>query len=114
MDQVTVTIPAYYTEHQKQLVQKAAAEAGMQKVKLLEEWLAAANYYASTQTVIRGEKILVYDLGGGALDIAVIERTENGYQLLSQPRSLHSCGGILLDTPIFCDLRRKRLEPPAC
>lgn len=107
VDQVTVTIPAYYTEHQKQLVQKAAAEAGMQKVKLLEEWLAAANYYASTQTVIRGEKILVYDLGGGALDIAVIERTENGYQLLSQPRSLHSCGGILFDTPIFCDLREK-------
>lgn len=107
VEQVVITIPAYYTEQQKQLIQKAAAKAGMQEVKLLEEWRAAANYYASTQTVVRGEKILIYDLGGGTLDIAVIERTENGYQLLSQPRSLPSCGGILLDTPIFCDLREK-------
>lgn len=106
-EQIVITIPALYTEQQKQLVQKAAAKAGIQEVKLLEEWMAAVTYYAFSQTMAEGEKILVYDLGGGTLDVALIIHTENGYQLLSKPQSLITCGGIMLDTPIFCDLREK-------
>ena len=110
VEQVVLTVPAVYTEQQKQLVREAAARAGLADVELLEEPVAAANCYASTQTIAEGEKILVYDLGGGTFDTALIERTKDGYRLLSEPRGLPACGGALFDDLIFCDLQQKVAE----
>ena len=110
VEQAVLTVPAVYTEQQKQLVQEAAARAGLAEIELLEEPVAAASCYASTQTIAEGEKILVYDLGGGTFDTALIERTKDGYRLLSEPRGLPACGGALFDDLIFCDLQQKVAE----
>ena len=110
VEQAVLTVPAVYTDQQKQLVQEAAARAGLSDVELLEEPVAAAKCYASTQTIMEGEKVLVYDLGGGTFDTTLIERTKDGYRLLSAPRGLPACGGSLFDDVIFCDLQKKVAE----
>ena len=77
-----LTIPAGYSGGQRQMMTNAAKVAGFSEVELLVEPVAAAKYLAYSSLGSKlGESatILVYDLGGGTFDVALIEKQGQEY-----------------------------------
>jgi len=86
LDNVVVTVPAYFSHKQKQDTERAAEQAGFKQIVVLQEPVAAALAFcvsAGDQPMI----VLAYDLGGGTFDATVLERTpDNEIKVLA-------CGG---------------------
>src|SRR5205823_5610727 len=57
-----------------------------------------------------GESVMVYDLGGGTFDIALLRKRGSGYEFLGRPEGLARCGGTDFDQAIYADLS-KRCSP---
>ena len=114
IDSVIVTVPATYLINKKQLMEQAAKKAGFNEVALLEEPVAAAIYYSQKGTMghqlNEGDILLVYDLGGGTFDAALIQKKGNSYDLLSQPVGDKQCGGIYFDQLIAQDFIKQLHE----
>jgi len=66
-----ITVPAYFNDAQREATEAAGLLAGLEKVKLLREPEAAAMAYGLEK--LEDELILVFDLGGGTLDVSVLE-----------------------------------------
>ncbi len=108
---VVLTVPAEYQNYKRKIMKKAAYEAGFTQVHLLDEPVAAAIYYnyqnRNSSTLQEGDIILVYDLGGGTFDAALIEKQGNNYQVITQPIGDGFCGGIDFDRQIYNDLKNQ-------
>ncbi len=93
-----ITIPAAFNQMQKDATVKAANMAGIGKIALMQEPVAAV------MSVMRYEKtegiFLIYDLGGGTLDIAIAE-SNNGRVSLLANGGIQMCGGRDIDRAIF-------------
>jgi molecular chaperone DnaK (HSP70) len=109
LQKVVVTVPATYQEHKRKLMKQAVQGAGFNEVELLEEPVAAALYYAkySSGKIQDGDIILVYDLGGGTFDTALIQKQDTGFKFLGYPKGLEHCGGIDFDRMIYEDFKTK-------
>jgi len=70
-----ITVPAYFTDAQRQATREAGEIAGLNVVRILNEPTAAALAYESISS--ETQKILVYDLGGGTFDVSIV-KIENG------------------------------------
>lgn len=68
-----ITVPAHFNDHQRYATYEAALLAGFSRVDLLNEPTAAALPYATRDS--RPERIVVFDFGGGTLDVTCLERT---------------------------------------
>lgn len=101
IEKVVVTHPANYAGYKKELIKKAALMSGFPEVELIDEPTAAAIYYSSKEKVEIGEKILVYDLGGGTFDVSLIEKTSNGFKPLTTPLGIERCGGVDFQRKIY-------------
>ncbi|MFV0277528.1 MAG: Hsp70 family protein [Parahaliea sp.] len=69
-----ITVPAYFSDSQRQATREAGAIAGLDVARIINEPTAAALAYESTAS--GPKQILVYDLGGGTFDVSVV-RLEN-------------------------------------
>jgi WD40 repeat protein/actin-like ATPase involved in cell morphogenesis len=107
-----LTIPATYPEHKSNLMLKAAAEAGFSaaELTLLREPVAAALYYAHQSKMADGEVLLVYDLGGGTFDAALLQKNGEDFKYLAVPVGIEHCGGVDFDRAIYNDLIRQQPE----
>jgi molecular chaperone DnaK len=76
-----VTVPASFSQEARQATLRAVEHAGITRVHALEEPVATAVAYTTT-TVTRDTRALVYDLGGGTFDLALIEHTAGGARIL--------------------------------
>ena len=101
---VVLTVPVQYGDLKRTLMRNAAQRAGFTdgQVKLLQEPVAAALGYAHGTSVKLGERVLVYDLGGGTFDVAVLEYTKEGFQTRGKPDGLN-WGGLQFDQLIYKD-----------
>ena len=100
-----ITVPADYQAHKRGLMERAADAAGFREVTLLEEPVAAAlTYTREAGAVAEGAIILVYDLGGGTFDVALLRRTGASYEPIAVPLGLERCGGIDFDRAIYRDV----------
>ncbi|WP_243336721.1 TIGR02266 family protein [Anaeromyxobacter soli] len=81
VNRAVVTVPAYYNERQRAAVRHAAALAGIQVERILNEPTAAALAYAYGRHL--NQRVLVYDLGGGTFDASVLELSDNVYEVVS-------------------------------
>ena len=72
-----VTFPAYFTDEAKARTKQAAELAGLKKVEMIEEPIAAALSYGVGHDN-KNETVLVYDLGGGTFDVTIIQFDSNG------------------------------------
>ena len=74
-ESIVVTHPANWTEFQLHLLVTALQQVGVEDVAFLSEPEAAAEDFAATGDLDEDELILVYDLGGGTFDVALLRRT---------------------------------------
>ncbi len=79
--QAVITVPAYFTNAQRQATKTAGEIAGLEVLQILNEPTAAALAYdlRSEET----ERVLVYDLGGGTFDVSVVEMTGSVTEVLA-------------------------------
>jgi molecular chaperone DnaK len=79
--QAVITVPAYFTDAQRQATKTAGEIAGFEVLQIINEPTAAALVYdlRSEET----ERILVYDLGGGTFDVSVVEITGEVTEVLA-------------------------------
>ncbi|NJN08168.1 MAG: Hsp70 family protein [Richelia sp. RM1_1_1] len=108
MTDAVVTVPATYAKYKRDLMKQAAISAGFTSVKILEEPITAAIYYAyqnkNNFTFKEREIILIYDLGGGTFDTILIQKQGNSFQIISTAMGLENCGGTDFDRKIFGDI----------
>ncbi len=101
VERAVVTCPAAFDEAEKDKLREAAALAGFQEVELLEEPVAAAIAYFHAGIPV-GRYVLVYDLGGGTFDLALLVREEGDetYRLAMEPRG-ERIGGEDFDQALY-------------
>ncbi|HPU02230.1 MAG: molecular chaperone DnaK [Firmicutes bacterium] len=79
--QAVITVPAYFSDSQRQATKDAGTIAGLEVLRIINEPTAAALAYGLDK---KGEqKILVYDLGGGTFDVSVLEIGDNVVEVLA-------------------------------
>ena len=71
VDRTVITVPAYFTDAQRQATRDAGEIAGLEVVRIINEPTAAALAYGLDRE--EDQFLLVYDLGGGTFDVSVIE-----------------------------------------
>ena len=76
-----ITVPAYFTDLQRKDTIRAGELAGLEVVRIINEPTAAALAYGCREG--RGEKVLVYDLGGGTFDISLMQIEKDVLEVLA-------------------------------
>lgn len=119
-----LTCPAAWSEQRRATLHDAAAKAGYRPVKILTEPVAAAHYYTSrlSHPMRPGQALAVFDFGGGTLDIAVLERRQDGSFGVLADGGLPDLGGLDFDAALVAHIGAtvrqrepdiwKRLENP--
>ena len=79
--EAVITVPAYFNQRQREAVRSAAKEAGLSVLSLLNEPTAAALAYGQGKNL--QERVAVFDLGGGTLDIAVVDIKNNVFEVIA-------------------------------
>jgi len=83
VSKAVITVPAYFNDHQRQATKDAGAIAGLEVVRLVNEPTAASLAYGIDKAG-HEQKILVFDLGGGTLDVTIMEMGAEGtFEVLS-------------------------------
>ncbi len=77
-----ITVPAYFNDNQRQATKDAGAIAGLDVVRIINEPTAASLAYGIDKSE-KEQKILVYDFGGGTLDVTVMDFGNGVFQVLS-------------------------------
>lgn len=104
---VVITVPAYFSTVQAEATKKAGQIAGFQKVLLLQEPIAAAISYGFSKKT--DENWLVYDLGGGTFDVALIS-SKNGNLRVIEHNGDNFLGGKDIDFAIIDTIIIPKLE----
>ncbi len=76
VEKAVITVPAYFDDAQRQATKQAGEIAGLEVVRVINEPTAAAFAYGLDKTGANDQKILVFDLGGGTLDVTIMEFSE--------------------------------------
>lgn len=79
---VVVTVPAYFSDSQRQATKDAGKIAGMNVLRIINEPTAASLAYGLDK-VDEQQKILVYDLGGGTFDVSILELGDGVFEVLA-------------------------------
>ncbi len=98
---VTLTRPANWGEFKLDLLRDVARLADVHTALTCTEPEAAAVEYASRHRVQPGEKIAIYDLGGGTFDICFFAKTGDGFQMVGRPDGIEQLGGVDFDEAVF-------------
>ncbi len=96
--QAVVTVPAYFTDRQRQAVKDAGARTDIDVVRIINEPTAAALAYGVGKSM--NETVLVFDLGGGTLDVSVIEIRDRVFEVKSTGGDIF-LGGIDFDNALI-------------
>ncbi len=102
--QAVITVPAYFTDSQRQATKEAGEIAGLEVLQILNEPTAAALTYEwrSEET----ELVLVYDLGGGTFDVSIVEITGDVTEVLASHGN-NRLGGDDFDRRLLRHLREQ-------
>jgi len=99
VSEAVITVPAYFNDNQRQATKDAGAIAGLDVKRIINEPTAAALAYGIDKTK-ESQKILVFDLGGGTLDVTVMEFGEGVFEVLSTSGDTQ-LGGTDMDEAII-------------
>ena len=80
--QAVITVPAYFSDSQRQATKDAGKIAGLEVLRIINEPTAAALAYGVDKDGIE-QKILVFDLGGGTFDVSLLEISDGVFEVLA-------------------------------
>ena len=100
-----ITVPAYFNDSQRQATKDAAKIAGLECIRIINEPTAAALTYgllnkSLSKKVNESINVIVYDLGGGTLDISLLTITDGLFEVKASVGNTH-LGGIDFDNKII-------------
>ena len=81
--QAVITVPAYFTDSQRQATKDAGKIAGLEVLRIINEPTAAALAYGLDKGENKGQKVLIYDLGGGTFDVSILEIEDGVFEVLA-------------------------------
>ncbi len=82
IEKAVITVPAYFNDNQRQATKDAGAIAGLDVVRIINEPTAAALAYGLDKSDVE-QKIMVFDLGGGTLDVTIMDFSDGVFEVLS-------------------------------
>ena len=80
--QAVITVPAYFTDSQRQATKDAGKIAGLEVLRIINEPTAAALAYGVDKEGTE-QKIMVFDLGGGTFDVSILEISDGVFEVLA-------------------------------
>ena len=81
VNQAVITVPAYFTDAQRQATKDAGKIAGLEVLRIINEPTAAALAYGMDKE--NDQKIMVFDLGGGTFDVSLLEISDGVFEVLA-------------------------------
>ena len=101
--EAVITVPAYFNDLQRKATQAAAAKAGLNVRRMINEPTAAALAYRLDKKLKNDQNVLVFDLGGGTFDVTVLNISETILDVKSTRGNMH-LGGDDFDNELvqFC------------
>ena len=81
--QAVITVPAYFSDSQRQATKDAGKIAGLEVLRIINEPTAAALAYGLDKEEAKNQKILIYDLGGGTFDVSILELGDGVFEVLA-------------------------------
>lgn len=103
ISQAVITVPAYFSDSQRQATKDAGKIAGLEVLRIINEPTAAALAYGLDKE--KDQKIMVYDLGGGTFDVSILEIGDGVFEVLATNGNTR-LGGDDFDQRVmdyFCD-----------
>ena len=97
--EAVITVPAYFSDAQKQATKDAGKIAGLEVKRIINEPTAASLAYGLDKAE-GAQKILVYDLGGGTFDVSVLELGDGVFEVLATNGDTH-LGGDDFDNAVL-------------
>ncbi len=82
VSQAVITVPAYFTDSQRQATKDAGKIAGLEVLRIINEPTAAALAYGVDKES-KEQKIMVFDLGGGTFDVSILEISDGVFEVLA-------------------------------
>jgi molecular chaperone DnaK len=83
VEEAIITVPAYFDDPQRQATKDAGLIAGLKVSRIINEPTAAALAYGLKSDTGDGQKVAVYDLGGGTFDITILEMSDGLFQVMA-------------------------------
>jgi len=100
VDKAVISVPAYFNDNQRQATKDAGTIAGLEVVRIINEPTAACLAYGIDKAG-HEEKIMVFDFGGGTLDVTIMNFwKEGGFEVLSTSGDTH-LGGTDMDNALM-------------
>ena len=90
IDKAVITVPAYFTDAQRQATKDAGKIAGLDVLRIINEPTAAALAYGVDKD--KDGKIMVFDLGGGTFDVSLLEISDGVFEVLATAGNNHLGG----------------------
>ena len=81
VSQAVITVPAYFTDAQRQATKDAGKIAGLEVLRIINEPTAAALAYGMDKE--EEQKIMIFDLGGGTFDVSILEISDGVFEVLA-------------------------------
>ncbi|VDK43726.1 unnamed protein product [Taenia asiatica] len=88
-----ITVPAYFNINQRQATINAGKIAGLNVMRIVSEPMAAALAYGSGKRVEKQRNVLIFDLGGGTLDVSVMSIGNEKFEVIAVGGDTHLGGG---------------------
>jgi len=98
VEKAVITVPAYFNDNQRQATKDAGKIAGLDVVRIINEPTAAALAYGLDKAE-KEQKIMVFDLGGGTLDVTIMEFGQGVFEVISTSGDTQ-LGGTDMDNAI--------------
>jgi len=92
-----VTVPAYFNDSQRQATKDAAAIAGIEVLRIINEPTAAAMAYGLKNESSKEKNVLIFDMGGGTFDVSLLSIDDGIFEVKATAGDTH-LGGEDLDT----------------
>jgi len=91
-----ITVPAYFNDSQRQATKDAGTISGMDVLRIINEPTAAAIAYDLDKNITGERNVLVFDLGGGSLDVSLLTIEEGILEVKATAGDIH-LGGMDFD-----------------
>lgn len=78
-----ITVPAYFSDAQRQATKDAGRIAGLEVLRIVNEPTASALAYGLDKELKNAQKVLVFDLGGGTFDVSILEIADGVFEVLA-------------------------------